>query len=195
MSKDNSVNYFGSVVMRGRRIFLRSLQRSDCTDTYLSWLRDDRVRRYMNQPQNLPNRADLVKYVESTVKSDDYLFGIFLNAGDQHIGNINLSHIDLYHYRGAVGLILGPEFQGQRYGYEALDLMIDFAFKKVRLNKLYCGMVANNVASKRLFLSKGFQLDGVLRAHFWDHLSKTFLDCCEMSLISDEYERQDLTQS
>lgn len=77
------------------------------------------------------------------------------------------------------------ESRGKGYATEAIHLIVEHAFNKMNLRKVYAGMVHGNEASKKTFEAVGFHVEGTLRKHFY--LNGKYLDCYRMGLLKSEY--------
>lgn len=147
----------------GRDIYLRSLLQGDATKTYLDWLSDPEINRYLEvrfmPAQTLPQ---LREFIEKTGNSgDSLLLGIFLIADNRHIGNIKLGPIDWNHHTSDIGLIIGDRDQwGKGFATAAIQLVSDYAFRELKLAKLTAGCYAENRGSMNAFLKAGFKHEG-----------------------------------
>lgn len=153
--------------IKGQRIFLRQLVEEDVGEDYLGWMQDPLVTRYLesrDQTQTLDTLRAFVRNLNSS--SRDYLFGIFLVQGDEHIGNIKIGSIREPHRSADLGLIVGRRSAwGKGYGTEAIALATRHAFEQLGLNKLWAGMYAENLGSYRAFIKAGYREVGRFRQH------------------------------
>lgn len=73
------------------------------------------------------------------------------------IGAVDLFDFDPYHLRAGLGILIGrKELRQQGFASEALSLLVDYAFKVLRLHQLYCNISAGNDISMNLFKKFGF---------------------------------------
>lgn len=153
--------------IKGQRIFLRQLVEEDVGEDYLGWMQDPLVTRYLesrDQTQTLDTLRAFVRNLNSSPR--DYLFGIFLVQGDEHIGNIKIGSIREPHRSADLGLIVGRRSAwGKGYGTEAIALATRHAFEQLGLNKLWAGMYAENLGSYRAFIKAGYREVGRFRQH------------------------------
>ena len=94
----------------GEKIALRPLREEDINDTYLSWLNDGEVTKYL-ETGTFPVTADeLRKFYEAISKSKtDVLFAIIDKSTDTHIGNIKLGGINWVHRFADLGIMIGDK--------------------------------------------------------------------------------------
>jgi ribosomal-protein-alanine N-acetyltransferase len=106
--------------------------------------------------------------IEQVLKKTDegqvYAFGIFLKATDKLIGDISLTQIA----RGPVqscytGFTLDKEYNAKGYTTEALQLVVDFAFRELKLHRIEAGAMPDNIASIRVLEKVGFKKEGIAK--------------------------------
>ena len=141
----------------GEKLYLRPLEREDLTETYLGWVNDPEVNKYLEVGLFPTNRDDLASYYERTHHPSSIVLAIVDKASDQHIGNISLTSINYIHGRADLGIMIGRKnFWRKGYGTEAIKLVVDYAFKRLRLHKISAGMYEENQASRWVFEKAGF---------------------------------------
>ncbi|MDI2588543.1 GNAT family protein [Psychrobacillus sp. NEAU-3TGS] len=106
--------------------------------------------------------------IEQALKKTDegqlYAFGIFLKTTDKLIGDISLNQI----VRGDLqscytGFTLDKEYNGKGYTTEALQLVVDFAFRELKLHRIEAGAMPDNTASIRVLEKGGFKKEGIAK--------------------------------
>ena len=111
-------------------------------------------------------------------EKEDYVFGIELSEKKIIIGGIGISHINFYHGKAKVGYWLGEKYWNNGYGSEALKAIIDFAFRRLKLNRLEANVFVGNPSSGKLLEKFGFKQEG---------LERKFVRCKADGKIKDEY--------
>lgn len=147
-----------SYPLEGDRIVLRLLTEYDCTETYLSWMRDPQIVKYLESNTMRETIETLKDYVKSMNSSNrNYLFGIFLKQDMRHIGNIKLGNIEYDALRAEVGYIIGESSAwGRGYASEAVGLVLAFGFRRLGLKSLEAGSYEENTGSIRILEKFGF---------------------------------------
>lgn len=151
----------------GDRIYLKILSVEDVSNNYVDWMKDEEIIQFLESRWKVYTFEDLRAYVkEMNDSSKDFLFGIYLKEGDEHIGNIKIGAINQMHRFGDVGLLIGnKKIWGKGYGAAAIKLATEFAFKELNLNKLKAGIYANNMGSYKAFIKAGYREVGRYRKH------------------------------
>ena len=152
-------------MLKSSRLLLRALQPSDLNATYLSWLNDPEVNRFL-ETRFLPQTLEALQAYWQTHRDDpnNPWFAICLRSEERHIGNIKLGPIQWLHRRADLSLFIGDHScWGKGYGSEAIALVRDWTFRELDLQKLNAGIYAGNIGSRRAFEKCGFELEGTLR--------------------------------
>ena len=98
----------GSMVVKGNRIILKILSPEDVTQDYVAWMQDEEVVQFMESRGKSYTLEELKGYVKRMNEShNDFLFGIYTNDNNEHIGNIKIGEINLIHKFGNLGLFIG----------------------------------------------------------------------------------------
>ncbi|MDO8662362.1 MAG: GNAT family protein [Candidatus Omnitrophota bacterium] len=151
----------------GERIYFKKLDPDGLSSSYVSWMKDTGVVRFLDNPTGDFNEVRLKEFVSKMNASGrDYLFGIFLNKDSRHIGNIKLGNVHSVHRFADLGIIIGAkDCWGRGYATEAVCLLTDYAFGPLRLRKVIAGMLAVNQASYKVFLKAGYREVGRYAKH------------------------------
>ncbi|MGB0920106.1 MAG: GNAT family N-acetyltransferase [Alphaproteobacteria bacterium] len=93
------------------------------------------------------------------------------------VGGIRLANLAYgVQQSGSVGYWVGTRFAGQGYMGRALDALIPFYFREMKMHRLEAACLSNNAASQRVLARAGFQREGIARqflrinAQWQDHL-------------------------
>ena len=152
-------------MLRSPRLSLRAIELADLNPTYLGWLNDPLVNRYLETRYLHQTMESLHRYWEA--HRDDPSspwFAICLEANGQHIGNIKLGPIDWMHRRSEISLFIGDRScWGQGFAREAITALCDWAFHELDLQKLSASIYEGNIGSRRAFEKSGFKLEGTFR--------------------------------
>ncbi len=102
----------------------------------------------------------------------------------QLIGLIDLFEFEPQHNRAGVGILVRKNFQGKGIASQALELMLDYAFKQLELHQVFAHIPANNDQSRRLFEKMGFTRSGTQKD--WIRTNNDFLDVDLYQIINSE---------
>jgi len=155
-------------IIKTSRLVLRTLDKEDVSDSYLGWMRDYEVIRYLESRFSIPTgKVDLESFIKSANDSPNYLMlGIFLADNDEHIGNIKLGPVISAHARSEIGYLIGDRrYWGRGYASEAIIEVCRFGFIELGLRKITAGVYENNLASERTLIKSGFSHEATITSH------------------------------
>ena len=111
--------------LEGEYLYLRRLSPGDVSSSYVTWLNDTRINRFLECRHVHHTYESVVDYVKSLLadSSNELLMGIFAKDDDAHIGNIKLGPICAHNKHADVGLMIGDLSRHSRgYGSSAIKL-------------------------------------------------------------------------
>lgn len=171
----------------GERVYLRPIELSDADGAYPTWLNDPEVCRYNAHGDTLYTKEMAQSYIKSVSENPSVtVFAICLREDDRHVGNIALQQISLKNSNAELAILIGdPSVYGKGIGYEAGELLVDYAFSTLKLHRLYCGTHSENIGMQKLALKLGMSQEGRRR----EALRKNglFADIVEYGILADEY--------
>jgi ribosomal-protein-alanine N-acetyltransferase len=173
--------------LRGAKIDLRPLERADLNQTYLGWLNDPEVTRYMETGTFPSSMQELEKFYEGVTESkNQVMFAIADRKSRRHIGNIKLGPINWVHRNAILGIMIGEKsLWGKGLGEEATRLMADYAFQRLNLNRITLGVFAEHKSAVLCYEKLGFRVEGRIRQDFF--LEGEYKDRLWMGLLRSEF--------
>ncbi len=151
-------------------IRLETLTPYNVNENYHLWLNNPETNRFLEVRFSPPkNIRELLVFIETAnISSDLLLLGIFTQESNVHIGNVKLGPIDWRHKRGDLGFIIGERsFQGHGFASISINLLLEYTFTVLELEKVTAGCYASNIASARTLSKTGFVLEGILKNHWY----------------------------
>ncbi|MBU2214224.1 MAG: GNAT family protein [Patescibacteria group bacterium] len=106
-------------------------------------------------------------------------------TNEQHwqiIGTIGLHEIDWHSGNGRIGILIFKEFQGQGNGEEAVNALVEYAFRKLCFAKVYANIFMQNDRSQNIFYKCGFMPTGIRPKHY--KLEGKLNDMIEMTKLN-----------
>lgn len=153
-------------ILEGENIKLRAIEPNDL-DLIYNWENDSSIWHLSNTLTPF-SRYVIKQFIENShldiyqSKQVRLMIDKKVAIGFETIGTIDLFDFDPTHKRAGIGiLIANSENRGKGYASEALDILINYCFKTLKLHQLYCNITTDNTKSINLFTKKGFQLVGV----------------------------------
>jgi len=174
--------------VNGLNIRLRALEPKDI-DILYQWENDQKLWSFGCTTAPF-SRHVLDLYIENS-HHDIYTTGQLrfmidtINAHPQTIGMVDLYAFEPFHMRSGVGIMINDDFRNKGYGSEAIDLIIEYAFKFMNFKQLFCEITIDNPNSLILFKNKGFQLTGTRKE--WVRRGNKFIDAHFLQLINKDH--------
>ncbi|MBD3217760.1 MAG: GNAT family N-acetyltransferase [candidate division Zixibacteria bacterium] len=173
--------------LKGQKINLRRVHKSDAESIY-RYARDNEISRYtfLPNPYRIDDAYRFISTTHAALRAKKaFIFGIEHKQEKKIIGMISLEQVNFQHLLAEAGYWLGKQFWGQGIAKEALQLLLNFGFKQLKLNRIYARVMHPNTASCRLLERTGFRKEGVMRKAVWrDGL---WLDLIWYAILKDEF--------
>lgn len=171
----------GPVFLRGDDVDLHTVEREDLT--FLQRVIDDpRVWRHLGTAT--PKRAEDEEAWYEATTDDDEVHLLICDSGEP-VGIVGLSGIEPTWGVAELGYYVDPEAHGQGYATEAVALVVEYAFRDRRLEKLAADAIADNEASRRVLEKNGFREEGRFRDHAF--VDGERVDVVRYGLLADEF--------
>lgn len=145
----------------------------DSIEILFNWEKQDLEKNhYTCRPiPEFSNFNDYFEYINMRLidsKTDIYLLKNKKDEGSI-FGKIFLFDYNQRNRSAEFGYYIPKEYRRQGLGKIMTQLFIDQSFndKILELNKLYVTTASGNIASIKLLKRLGFQLDGIMREHYW----------------------------
>ena len=154
-------------ILIAKAVLLRPVKLDDLP-LFLKWFNDPQITRWLSWRDETPltEGFELRWIVELPSKKDWIVFVIEARVGKATIpiGICSLHDIDFKNQHAGLGVTIGEkEYQDKGYGTEAARLLIDYAFRKLNLNRLESIVLAYNNRSIRVLTKLGYKKEGCCR--------------------------------
>ena len=174
----------------GKNITLTPLN-SGHAAIYAKWQSLPNVRLYSrNIMPKTPD--DIKKWLEPTggrVKKD-VGFEIWHKKDKKLIGECGVNDINWYDMKAFLGLVVGEsEYWGQNICTDATNLLVEYAFNELNLNKLYADIFSPNKGSYKCVEKNGFTREAVFKKDVF--IEGVVVDTYCYSLLKEDLLKQD----
>ena len=149
------------------RVELHPLKLGDI-DYIMTWVNDPDV------VKNFKNFKGFTKHEESKllkkiIKSkNDKAFSVFRRSDGTYLGQCAINQISWANKLGRFAIFITKENWGKGYAEEAIRILINFAFRKLKLHKIWGVCWATNKKAWHIYKKIGFKKEGVLKdEYFW----------------------------
>jgi RimJ/RimL family protein N-acetyltransferase len=173
-------------MLKGERIILGPVKR-EYIESYLKWLNDIELTQYLNiyRPLTRMEEEDWIENLKN--RNDTIVFSISL-LDNTHIGNCGLHQIDWKNRIAEVGIMIGDkELRGKGYGTEAMELLLEYGFNTVNLNRIQLRVFDYNIRAINSYKNVGFKEEGRIRQAMFK--SGKYHDMFLMSILREEWHK------
>jgi len=154
--------------LKTQRLILRSPAKKDIKDL-VEGLNNLEVSRTFGAVPHPYTTRDALRWINKCSKEfrkkekESYQFGIELKSERKLIGGVGLDHIDYFNGAASIGYWVNKEYWKQGIISEAMKPVINLAFNKLKLRRIYLYAHVPNKPSNNVAKKFGFTLEGTLR--------------------------------
>lgn len=172
--------------IKGKNIDL-CVRNSKLLKQYVRWKNHPRVRKFARNvvPRTLEEQKQ--RFESRVIEFKDHIsLDIWHKKDKKAIGNLGLGHIDWINGWANAFLFIGePEYWNKNIATEATELLIEYAFNELNLNKLQGGAAVENIGSWTVAEKMGFKLEGI-RKHTM-YIDGKYIDVKTHSLLKEDW--------
>jgi RimJ/RimL family protein N-acetyltransferase len=155
--------------LQGKRVRLRG-PRKDDAEALFALFSDPAVMRYWSRPPmtTLGEAQGLLGEMLDSFEQRSLLNWMVTTRDDDGvIGTCTLFRIDPRHRHAEIGYALRSDHWGRGLACEAVTLMLDWAFRRLDLQRVEADIDPHNDGSRQLLGRLGFSSEGVMRQRFF----------------------------
>lgn len=175
------------LTLTGENIFLRALEPEDLEFVYA--VENDEFIWEVSNTQTPYSRfliRDYLKNAQQDIYEAKQLRLAICKKGTfLPVGLIDIFEFDPRNNRAGIGILIkNPDNRNAGIGTEALELLIQYAFKNLNLHQLFANIDSQNEASLKLFTNFGFEQIGVKKD--WNFVNGKYKDEVLFQLIKNQ---------
>lgn len=171
------------VKLLGKRIYLAALEKDHCRTIWEDFEYDFELR---TEPLNIGHSISKADFWFDEIQKEQghkhIRLGIFLINSEQVLGDVALQDLDWRNRCCSVGLgITKKDFRYKGYGTEAVELILDYGFYNLGLERITATTLEQNKGAQQVLKKLNFILEGRERkaVYFgtqrWDRLNYAIL--------------------
>ncbi len=148
----------------GKSIYLTCLEREDCKILWRAFEYDfGRVTEPLNIGHSIEKSDQWYDEIQKDQGDKQVRLGIFLHDGTL-VGDVALQDIDWKNRSCHIGLgIAKIENRSKGYGSDAVDVILNYGFNNLGLERITANTLEQNIAAQRSLEKMGFRLEGTER--------------------------------
>lgn len=168
-------------LLQGKLVRLAAMDPEEASGAFSRWNRDSELARLLDSdPARQFSAKKSKEWMEKHLEdSADRMFWFSIRSveEDRFLGDINLEVTEWNRREAYVGLGIGPrDLWGRGYGTEAMQLVLEYAFLELNLDRVTLTVFEYNPRAIRSYEKCGFQHEGRVRGRLfregkrWDML-------------------------
>ena len=143
----------------------------------VKWLNNPKVKKFIGDRISQTTTLKKQKKWFSEYKKDKLEKFFTISDNSKPIGFMGLSAINRFTKDAALFVAIGEDkYRDKGIGKKAMKWLIDYGFKKLKLNRIYLEVTKENIPAVKLYKSLGFGIEKVIkrdmsyRGKFYDTL-------------------------
>lgn len=165
------------------RLILRQINAND-KDALFEMRSNPEQMKYIPRPlaREVSDIDELLERVNTGIQNKESIsWAMCLKESSKLIGTIGFVRMKKEHFRGEVGYMIHPAFQGKGLTQEALKKIIEYGFETIRFHSIEAIVDPENIASRKVCEKLSFVQEAHLKENeFYDG---RFLDTVIYSII------------
>lgn len=178
------INFAPFPNLETERLFLRRVAKEDVNEIFK--LRSDtETMKYIPRPlvKTKEDALEHINLIDSKIESNEGInWAITLKGNPKLIGIIGHYRIKPEHFRAEIGYMLLPEFHGKGIISEAINEVVNYGFRIMKLHSIEAIIDPDNFASEKVLLKNGFVKEAHLKEN--EYYEGRFLDTVIYSILN-----------
>ena len=181
-------------VLLTERLRLREISKEDAEEIF--FLRsNEQVLEFLDRAPttSIDEAIQWIRMINESTKNNEVVtWGIGFKNETKLIGTITFWNIKKEHYRAEIGYALHPDYQRQGLMQEAIDRVLEYGFKTLKLHSVEANVNPHNISSIKLLERNNFIREAYHKENYY--YDGKFLDSAIYSIITP-YERSNRHQA
>ena len=173
-------------MVKNNTVGLRAIEPKDL-NVILQWRNNENLRKNFREYREF-SLLQINKWYESMIQDHKFeMFIIFDLETNESIGVAGITYVDWVNRHGDVHFYIGKgeAWIDKVYAPKAINLVLDYGFNIMNLNKLWAEIYEIDVKKLNFFKQLGFKVDANLRDHYY--YKGTYYTSHILSLLRNEY--------
>lgn len=145
-------------------IKLRKLKISDY-DGMVEWMSDPNISSNFRFLASGLNKEKVKKFIIKSLTDKTNLHYAIVDEKDEYLGTISLKNINLIDFNAEYAIVLRKKAIGSGAAKEATEAILDIAFNKLKLHKVYLNVLSDNIRAIKFYEKMFFIYEGEFRDH------------------------------
>ncbi|MDN5341669.1 GNAT family N-acetyltransferase [Oceanotoga sp. DSM 15011] len=177
-------------MLKGDKVILRAYNKDDVKNALKS-INDFEVKQYLDPSIPFPLKyEDELKWYERLNPKGDGTYSMAIENLEtgEYMGGIGVNSVDWKNSVASIGLFLAKEFWNKGYGTDSLNVLLNFIFNEMNINKVKLNVYDFNKRGIRCYEKVGFVKEGVLREEIYRN--GKYNDEIIMGILKSEFKQK-----
>lgn len=157
-------------MIKGEKVYLAAIEKSELSKL-MEWRNIPSFRKHFREHREINLDMQENWYEDKVIRDKStIMFSIKSVENNELLGCCGLCYINWIHRYADLSLYIGwnnTYIDNEGYALEACNLLFDYGFNELNLNKIWTEIYEFDNKKKILYESMGFKLDGVLRQNYF----------------------------
>lgn len=173
-----------SRTLNDKKVYLSPL--SGCINLYVDWINNFEVSSMLGRANRVTTEADQVEFVAHCKGKPYFDINYGGNGSITKIGVCSIVVIDEITRHAVIGIHIGSkDYRGLGIGSAAVDMLMEFAFKRMNLESLSLTVVEDNKEAIKCYERCGFKRQGIQRNRAY--VNGVYKNLIYMDITKEEY--------
>lgn len=154
--------------MQELQLKLRQLEEKDAP-FMLEWLHDERFSQFFQFDGQKMTEQDVLKYITDAHQLVNTKHFAVVDRDDQYLGTISLKNIDHINKNAEYAICMRVKAMGKGISKIATDMILEYAFKELKLHKVYLNVFSDNTRAIKFYEKYGFVFEGEMKEQVYSH--------------------------
>lgn len=171
------------------KIVLRPLKLKD-VNGMLEWICDEETQQWFQTPMEKKTEKDIINFIKAAnIEPEDgkSIHLAVVDEKDEYLGTVSLKNYSERDQNAEFAISLRSYVRGKGIGREATKKLLQLAFDKWKMKRVYLNVLSDNAQAIRLYERCGFVYEGEFLQHLYIHGKYQNLRWYRM--IKEEYDK------
>ncbi|WP_017413897.1 GNAT family N-acetyltransferase [Clostridium tunisiense] len=171
------------------RLMLKEVSLANSMDMFEIFSDEETLKYYDVEPVHKVAEVNkLIEVLQNRFKNKRGIrWGLYLKDSGKLIGTCGYHDVNREALRAEIGYELSRDFWRKGYMKEALEVILDYGFNNMGLNRIQALVEPENEKSIGILKRVGFTKEGVLRDY--EYFRRCFKHCTMLSILKREYKK------
>lgn len=142
------------------------LLKSKDAEFMLEWMHDSKINSNFRFDFASMTKEKVLEFIENSFDEENQHFA-FINENDEYLGTISLKHISKVDKNAEYAITTRGVAQGTGITYKATMEILNYAFKELKLHKVYLNVLEENTRANAFYKKCGFTYEGQFRDYLF----------------------------